>query len=250
MNEVQDLVGRVQAARTDPEAADALIRQYMGFIRAETAKFIKRAPIDGQDEELSIAMLAFYEAILGYEQNRGAFLSYASRGIRNRMIDHYRKEKKHAKVISLHAPLQDEDDDISKLDRLEDPKNEIEASHRRAAAREEIEEFERQLGEFGITFSEVADNCPRQGRTLASCQKVLAAAKLHPEIFDILLESKNSRSHLWRKNQGLTKRHWNGTENILSRSCSHLRTVTRSSGDTSTICPPERHSRCTRQKWS
>ena len=190
MNEVQDLVGRVQAARTDPEAADALIRQYMGFICAETAKFIKRAPIDGQDEELSIAMLAFYEAILGYEQNRGAFLSYASRGIRNRMIDHYRKEKKHAKVISLHAPLQDEDDDISKLDRLEDPKNEIEASHRRAAAREEIEEFERQLGEFGITFSEVADNCPRQGRTLASCQKVLAAAKLHPEIFDILLESK------------------------------------------------------------
>ncbi|HJD33242.1 MAG TPA: RNA polymerase subunit sigma [Candidatus Mediterraneibacter tabaqchaliae] len=190
MKEVQDLVGRVQAARTDPEAADALIRQYMGFIRAETAKFIKRAPIDGQDEELSIAMLAFYEAILGYEQNRGAFLSYASRGIRNRMIDHYRKEKKHAKVISLHAPLQDEDDDISKLDRLEDPKNEIEASHRRAAAREEIEEFERKLGEFGITFSEVADNCPRQERTLASCQRVLAAAKLHPEIFDILLESK------------------------------------------------------------
>lgn len=190
MNEVQDLVGRVQAARTDPEAADALIRQYMGFIRAETAKFIKRAPINGQDEELSIAMLAFYEAILGYEQNRGAFLSYASRGIRNRMIDHYRKEKKHAKVISLHAPLQDEDDDISKLDRLEDPKNEIEASHRRAAAREEIEEFERKLGEFGITFSEVADNCPRQERTLASCQRVLAAAKLHPEIFDILLESK------------------------------------------------------------
>lgn len=190
MNEVQDLVGRVQAARTDPEAADALIRKYMGFIRAETAKFIKRAPIDGQDEELSIAMLAFYEAILGYEQNRGAFLSYASRGIRNRMIDHYRKEKKHAKVISLHAPLQDEDDDISKLDRLEDPKNEIEASHRRAAAREEIEEFERKLGEFGITFSEVADNCPRQERTLASCQRVLAAAKLHPEIFDILLESK------------------------------------------------------------
>lgn len=190
MNEVQDLVGRVQAARTDPEAADALIRQYMGFIRAETAKFIKRAPIDGQDEELSIAMLAFYEAILGYEQNRGAFLSYASRVIRNRMIDHYRKEKKHAKVISLHAPLQDEDDDISKLDRLEDPKNEIEASHRRAAAREEIEEFEQKLGEFGITFSEIADNCPRQERTLASCQRVLAAAKLHPEIFDILLESK------------------------------------------------------------
>ena len=68
MNEAQDLAGLVHAAKTDPEAADALIRQYMGFIRAETAKFIKRAPIEGQDEELSIVMLAFYEAILGYEK--------------------------------------------------------------------------------------------------------------------------------------------------------------------------------------
>ena len=78
MNEAQDLAGLVHAAKTDPEAADALIRQYMGFIRSETAKFIKRAPIEGQDEELSIVMLAFYEAILGYEKNRGAFLAYAS----------------------------------------------------------------------------------------------------------------------------------------------------------------------------
>ena len=41
------IVGQVYAAKTDPEAADALIGQYMGFIRSETVKFIHAAPEDG-----------------------------------------------------------------------------------------------------------------------------------------------------------------------------------------------------------
>ena len=46
-----ELVEQVYAAKTDSDAADALIRQYMGFIRAEAAKFLHRAPVEGQDEE-------------------------------------------------------------------------------------------------------------------------------------------------------------------------------------------------------
>ena len=61
-----DIVSQVRSAKTDPEAADALIRQYMGFIRSETVKFLHTAPENGHEDELSIAMLAFYEAgILG-----------------------------------------------------------------------------------------------------------------------------------------------------------------------------------------
>ena len=88
------IVGQVYAAKTDPEAADALIGQYMGFIRSETVKFVHAAPEDGHEDELSIAMLAFYEAVLGYEKSRGAFLPFAARAIRNRLIDHYRTERR------------------------------------------------------------------------------------------------------------------------------------------------------------
>ena len=158
MKEVQDLVGRVQAARTDPEAADALIRQYMGFIRAETAKFIKRAPIDGQDEELSIAMLAFYEAVLGYEKGRGAFLPYAARAIRSRLIDHYRSEKRHRNVISLHAPQGAEEGGGELLDTIPDTTDHADAYETRAASQREIREFAEKLAQFGLTFSGVADN--------------------------------------------------------------------------------------------
>ena len=104
------IVGQVYEAKTDPEAADRLIGQYMGFIRSETVKFTHAAPEDGHEDELSIAMLAFYEAILSYEKGRGAFLPYAARAIRNRLIDHYRAEKRHGNVISLHTPLGTEED--------------------------------------------------------------------------------------------------------------------------------------------
>ena len=117
------IVGQVYAAKTDPEAADALISQYMGFIRSETVKFIHAVPENGHEDELSIAMLAFYEAILSYERSRGAFLPYAARAIRNRLIDYYRTEKRHGNVISIHAPAGDEED-RSLLENLPDTRDE------------------------------------------------------------------------------------------------------------------------------
>src|SRR5699024_9283180 len=87
-------------------------------------------------------------------------------------IDHYRKERRHAHLSSLHEAVED-DAETLKIDMLEDSRNEIQALHDRSAVREEIDEFERKLLEFGISFPEVADNCPRQGRTLAACQRVL-----------------------------------------------------------------------------
>ena len=189
MREGHEIIDKVYAAKSDPDAADSLIRQYMGFIRSETAKFLHRPPEEGRDEEFSIAMLAFYESILGYEKGRGVFLSYAARGIRNRLIDHYRKEKRHANLSSLHEPVED-DAETLKIDRLEDSKNHIQDLHDRNAAREEIDEFEKKLLEFGLSFSDVADNCPCQSRTFAACQKVLAAARLEPELLQEMINSK------------------------------------------------------------
>ena len=182
------VVGQVYAAKTDADAADGLIRQYMGFIRSETVKFTHAAPEDGHEDELSIAMLAFYEAILGYERTRGVFLSYAARAIRNRLVDYYRREKRHRNVVSLHAPA-DDDGDRSILETLPDTRDEIGELETRTASQQEIREFGEQLERFGITFSDVADNCPRQERTLAACHRVLDHARSHPELLERLVKS-------------------------------------------------------------
>ena len=176
------IVGQVYAAKTDPEAADALIGQYMGFIRSETVKFIHTAPEDGHEDELSIAMLAFYEAVLSYEKHRGAFLPYAARAIKNRLIDHYRTERRHGNVISLHAPAGGGEESGDLLDTLPDHRDEIGAYEQRTASQAEIQEFGAQLARFGLSFSDVADNCPRQDRTLDY-------ARANPELLNKVAET-------------------------------------------------------------
>ena len=44
------------------------------------------------------------------------------------------------------------------------------------------QEFSEKLAQFGLTFSDVADNCPRQERTFAACRRVLDFARTQPEL--------------------------------------------------------------------
>ncbi|HIS45867.1 MAG TPA: RNA polymerase subunit sigma [Candidatus Scatomorpha merdigallinarum] len=172
----QDIVEWVLAAKEDPEAADRLINQYMGFIRAEAKKLSFG---DGEDE-LSIAMFAFYEAVVGYERSRGNFLKFASKVIRSRLIDYHRAESRHRGHGSLNERASQDGAELLEL--LPDTRDDIEELNTREAAQSEIEEYARALAAFGITFSEVADNCPKQERTLAACMDALNYARRRPEL--------------------------------------------------------------------
>ena len=86
MKSEHQIIQTVYAAKDDLQKADDLIRDYLPFIRSEASKCISRFCTE-QDDEFSIAMLAFHEAVLGYERTRGAFLSYAAMLIRSRIID-------------------------------------------------------------------------------------------------------------------------------------------------------------------
>ena len=114
-----DILARVTAAQGDIRAADDLVRQYLPFIKFETAKFIQRPPMEGQDDELSIAMFAFHEAILRYSREKGAFLSFAALQIKSRLIDYFRKEKRHSNVISLYQPAGHEEDGMTVLEKTD-----------------------------------------------------------------------------------------------------------------------------------
>lgn len=188
MNDEHKIIEQVYAAKEDIQAADQLISTYLPFIRAETAKYLKRPPIEGHDDELSIAMIAFHEAISGYSRIRGAFLKYAAMLIRSRLIDYSRREQRHSRVVSLDAPIGEEDTTLGETLANETDPHEETAS--RDATRTEIEELARQMKEFGISLSDVADNCPKQQRTLDACRKALQYAKDNPELLDDFLRTK------------------------------------------------------------
>ena len=188
MNDQHNIIQQVYAAKESVQKADQLIGDYMPFIKAETAKFLKRPPLEGQDDELSIAMIAFHEAICSYSRTRGAFLKYAAMLIKSRLIDYYRKERLHRKTISLDTPS--EEDDTPLRDTLANDKDHNEEMIFRDATRAEIQQLTQKMNEFGISLTDIADNCPKQERTLTACRKALQYAKENPNLLDELLQTK------------------------------------------------------------
>ena len=184
--ESHQIITRVYQAKTDSQAADALIASYMPFIKSETAKFLKRPP-DPSDDELSIAMFAFYEAIRSYAKSRGAFLSYAALQIRSRLIDNYRREARNKGQISLDSS-DDEQNDL--LETIPDSHDDYAETEMREATRQEIEELTAQMTAFGVSMNDVADNAPRQSRTVESCRRAIAFARSNPEILEEFLRTK------------------------------------------------------------
>lgn len=187
MQNEHQIIKRVYAAKEDMRCAEDLIRDYLPFIRAEAAKSMGGLCTE-QDDEYSIAMIAFHEAILGYQKERGNFLSYAALLIRSRIIDYQRKEARHQGHLSLHIPSGE--DDRVLMDQLADNHDHYETAATREATRQEIEELASILAQFGVSFSDVADNCPKQERTLAACAAAIRYAGSSPSLLAQLLKTK------------------------------------------------------------
>lgn len=188
MQKEYQIIREVYEAKADSLKADNLIRAYIPFIRSEAAKILKRF-CNEQDDEYSIAMMAFYEAIMGYEKERGSFLAYAAMLIRSRIIDYQRKEVRHQGHISLYEENGDKDD-RTLLDTLADECDHFEETATREATRQEIEELGSVMAEFGVSFADVADNCPKQDRTMDACAKAIRYAGANTALLDELLKSK------------------------------------------------------------
>ena len=187
MRNEHQIIRAVYAAKEDLQKADDLIRDYIPFIRSEASKYISRLCTE-QDDEYSIAMIAFHEAILGYERGRGAFLSYASMLIRSRIIDFQRKETRHQGHISLYA--ESGDDDRTIMDEVADERDHFEESANLEATKQEIEELSAVMADFGVSFSDVADNSPKQERTLEACASAIRYAAENKYLLDELLRTK------------------------------------------------------------
>lgn len=189
MKEEHKISSDVRAAQQDMRLADELIHQYQPFIKSETAKFLKRPVTEGLDDEYGIAMFAFYEAMMSYRSGKGSFLKLAAISIRNRMIDFYRQEKRHMGIIHYEQEV-DSWEKGTMLDNLKDDRDEIGDLDNRLASQSEIEEYSRQLATFGISLSDVADNCPKQERTMRVCMSVLAYARENSSLLEELVRTK------------------------------------------------------------
>ncbi len=87
----ETLEERVVSARGSNDRLNTLIKEFKPFIASVAQKRVGRYLEYGRDDELSVALMAFREAVGSFKADRAKFLSFARMVISLRLIDHYRK---------------------------------------------------------------------------------------------------------------------------------------------------------------
>lgn len=180
--EYKDVNDRVDKIKHDEKAINELVREYQPYIasctEAVTGRFVKY----GVDDELSIAMLAFVEAIKSYDRNKGSFLNFSRNVIKRRLIDYYRKESRNSGVISLEGHASEDEDtngtmDLSYKESVSQFSQEELNSYRRL----ELMELKKELEAWGITLHELVQASPKAEKTRYAYRMVIRYLLASPE---------------------------------------------------------------------
>jgi RNA polymerase sigma factor len=88
----ETLEERVINARGKSDLLNTLIKEFKPFIASVAQKKVGRYLEYGVDDELSMGLMAFKEAVDSFRPERGRFLSFARMVISMRLIDYFRKQ--------------------------------------------------------------------------------------------------------------------------------------------------------------
>lgn len=112
---MRDLDYFVLKAAEDQYKLDQLIRQEEAFIIKTSSEITKRY-ITKSDDEWSIALMAFVQAVHDYNLEKGSFIPFAKLVIKRRLIDYIRKQAKYQTEFFVDPNVFDMDKDANEAD--------------------------------------------------------------------------------------------------------------------------------------
>jgi RNA polymerase sigma factor len=158
----QTVESRVALARDgDAQAREDLIRDYTPFILKTASAGARRYLVQGRDEEVSVGLQAFDEAISAYSSERPGFLAFAATVIRRRLIDHYRKESRRDEVPFSSLTDDDESDDEWPASAEAQRSFVVEDWSQVLERRDDIEQWAEALKAYRLTLKDVVKSVPK-----------------------------------------------------------------------------------------
>lgn len=156
-------------AKEDEPFLERFIEAHEGFI-LRTASRHAGHTVTRSDDEYSVALMAFYEAVKGYDPAGGPFGAYASLVIGRRLADYYRASHRFDAEVSLAPQTFDgtvEEDaadagvQLAVVEKL--------GEMRTVCAAEEIESADEQFAKYGFSFYDLASCSPKSDKTRRGC---------------------------------------------------------------------------------
>jgi RNA polymerase sigma factor len=174
----------------DNSLLNEIIEAYKPFIAKNVSSVCKRY-IYETDDEFSIGLIAFNEAIEKYSAEKGSsLLSFAEVIIKRRVIDYIRKQTKdqHVSIDLTYSSFEEESAGMVIVNELslEEYKKKSDEEIRK----EEIIQFQTLLTSFDLSFSDLVENSPKHADARENAIKVAKILVENKELRDSLYEKK------------------------------------------------------------
>ena len=176
---------RVVQIQQNEQDINCFVEEYKPFICACVEKVTGRYTKHGEDDEFSIALMAFVEAVKKFNGDKGSFLSFAQNVIKNRLIDYFRKEKKHKNIVFFNKTDDDKDESVEGFydEKSIQKFSEEEISEYR---RLELEELKKELKLYDISFHELLECSPKYDKTRITYRQIIDFVKSRQDLIDTL----------------------------------------------------------------
>ena len=161
---------------------EELLRQNEFFI-LRTARIATGRSITKSDDEWSVALSAFWEAVRTHDPRKGELQAYASVVIRHRLVDHARKRKTREQELMVEPAVFGGEVEMAAVGIQRAVERTLIQDAPETVLAEEIDELAALLKRYNIDFFDLPNCCPKARKTRAIC---LRAARFVCRIGELL----------------------------------------------------------------
>ncbi len=148
----------------DEEVLSEFVKQYEFFILKVASKTARKF-VSKSDDEWSIALIAFNEAIKKYDYDKGSFIAFAELIIHQNLVDYYRMQGRHSGELHLEW--------------IED---EVSVDFNDNNLKLEIEAIAQVLNGYDFSFMDLVGCSPKAVKTKSACAKAITYLLDKPEL--------------------------------------------------------------------
>ncbi len=177
---ISNLTTMIMSAKTDDLIMSNLVENNKKWILKSAYQATGRY-VSENDDEWSVALIAFSEAVRKYQSDKGSFHAFASVVIKRRLYDYLKTEGRHRNVIFVAPEVFSGEMKNTESDRtgfrlqgqLMKAEREADREDFSERAREEIEEMQEILSQYGFSFFDLASSSPKAENTKKNCARAI-----------------------------------------------------------------------------
>jgi len=193
-------------AAADGEKMNCFLERHEEYIMRCASKAARRY-LTKADDEWSLALIAFTQAVQSYSLEKGSFYSFAELLIRRKLIDHFRGEARHR----LEQPLDQAAFSADAGEGGEDYAVRLAvqsqaAEDERQALKLEIEAANALFNAYGFSFYDLSDCSPKSRKTKQACALAVNYLMRSPPLLSQLRDSKRLSIQVLEKSSEIPRK--------------------------------------------